>query len=261
VIAVVDDLVGRYLDAVDEALPEFVATLYVVGSLALGAWQPGRSDIDTVIFTSRVPTGEDLAGLRDVHAAMRGTPDLDGVYLAPDHGWPADGRVVPHAVGGEFYIDRPCGELTPVLWLTLARYGIPVRAAASSDLGVQVDLEALRAYNLDNLRAYWQPQATGIRRYAAGVQPTAAVDAEYASWMLLGPARLHYTLANEDVISKSDAGEYVIAHFPDYASLAERAIRWRAGEAVDFTAEDLVAAASLTDLIADDAWDRWGPEA
>jgi hypothetical protein len=253
----VDDLTAPYLDAIDRALPEFVARLYVVGSLALGAWQPGRSDVDIVIFTSRVPTESDLVALRAVHSAMPGKPYLDGVYLSPGDHWPADGRVAPFVMEGRFHTDCPCGALSPVLWLTMRRYGIPVRGPAVSDLDVQVDLDALRLYNLDNLRTYWQAQADGIRRHVADLEPAAAVDAEYATWVLLGPARLHYTLAHADIISKSDAGKYVKAHFPEYASLAERATRWRTGEPINFTARDLGAAASLTDLIADDAWNRW----
>lgn len=254
----VAELTGRYLDAVDEALPGLVEKLYVVGSAALGAWQPGRSDVDTVIFTSRVPSRSDLAALHDVHAAMPAAPHLDGVYLSPADHWPTDDRVVPFVVDGEFHADRPCGELTPVLWLSLERYGVPVRGPAASELGVPVDPDALRAYVLDNLRTYWQAQVAGIRRYVADLDPAAPVDAGYVTWVALGPARLHYTLANTDIVSKPGAGRYVIAHFPDHASLAERAIRWKSGEPETFTAEDLAAAASLVDLVADDAWHRWG---
>jgi hypothetical protein len=49
----------------------------------------------------------------------------------------------------------------------------------------------------------------------------------------------------------------VIANFPEYASLAQRSIAWRAGEPVAFTVADLTAAASLTDLVAADAHRRW----
>jgi hypothetical protein len=52
---VIEKVVGRYLDAVDRELPGLVTGLYLVGSVALGAWQPGASDVDTVILTSRVP--------------------------------------------------------------------------------------------------------------------------------------------------------------------------------------------------------------
>jgi hypothetical protein len=230
----------------------------VVGSLALGAWRADRSDLDVVIFTSRAPTADDTAVLRDLHEALRRRPYLDGVYLSPGDGFPADRRVMPFVMDGVLHTGRPCDALTPVLWLTLLRYGIAVRGPEVRELGVSVDSEALRAYNLENLRTYWQGQAAGIRRYAAGVDPSAPVDSEYAAWVVLGPPRLHYTLAHEDIVSKSAAGEYLKERFPEHASLAERAIRWRDGEAVAFTAEDLLAAASLVDLVADDAWRRFG---
>jgi aminoglycoside adenylyltransferase-like protein len=145
-----------------------------------------------------------------------------------------------------------------VLWLTLQRYGVPVRGRSATSLGVEVDLEALRTYNLSNLRTYWQGQGEAIRRFVAGLESGSEVDAEYAAWVLLGPARLHYTLAETDIVSKSGAGAYVATRFPEYAQLAQRAVRWRGGGAEIFTAGDLSAAATLIDLIADDAWRRWG---
>jgi hypothetical protein len=256
--APVDELTRAYLQAVDTSLPAFVDKLYVVGSAALGAWQPGHSDIDTVIFTARVPTKDDLVALHEIHAAMPAKPHLDGVYLSPEDDWTSDNQEVPHVVGGKFHTDRPCGELNPVLWLTLERYGVPVRGPAGASLGVPLDLPALRAYNLDNLRTYWQPQAEGIRRYVAELDPHDEMDAAYLTWIALGPARLHYTLATTDIISKLAAAEYVSEHFPDYTQLAERAVGWRTGCTDTFTAADLGAAADLTELIADDAWERWG---
>jgi len=254
----IEELTSAYLATVDESLPGFVDKLYVVGSAALGAWQPRASDIDTVILTSRVATDTDLAALGEVHAAMPAKPHLDGVYLASGGGWPDDRPVAPFVVNGEFHTDRRCGELTPVVWLTLQRYGIPVRGPAVGELGVRVDLHALRAYNLDNLRDYWQALAAQIYPHVADLDPAAEVDAGSVAWMMLGPGRLHYTLANTDITSKAGAGRYVAGLFPAYAALAERAIRWRSGEPETFTAADLRASAELTDAIVNDAWKRWG---
>jgi len=254
----IEEVTRSYLTAVDDALPGFVDKLYVVGSAALGAWQPGPSDIDTVILTSREATDDDLAALREVHAAMPSAPHLDGVYLPPGAGWPDDRPVQPFVVNGEFITGRPCGELTPVLWLTLRRYGIPVRGPAVADLDVRVDLAALRAYNLDNLRTYWQGQVEQVRPYVATTDPAAELDPLSATWLTLGPARLHYTLANEDIIAKSAAGEYIKPLFPAYGPLIDRAIRWRAGRPETFTTADLAAAADLTDEIITDAGKRWG---
>lgn len=249
-----------YLQAADQALPGYVRGLYVVGSAALGAWQPAVSDVDVVIMTSRPPTGDDLAQLARIHAAMPRSPHFDGVYLEPAVAatWPSDRRAVPFVVNGEFRTDQPCGELTPVLWLTLQRYGIPVRGPAVADLGVRVDGEQLRRYHLDNLREYWQAAVATFPAELAGVAPDAVTDGTVVPWFVLGPARLHYTLAHGDIISKAAAGEYLAELFPEYADLAHRAIRWRAGEAERFTAADVVAAGDSVNAVADDAWRRFG---
>ncbi|WBC17524.1 nucleotidyltransferase domain-containing protein [Micromonospora sp. WMMA1998] len=256
----IDELTRAYLQAVDQALPGYVRGLYVVGSAALGAWQPGVSDVDTLIMTSRPATGHDLAHLAKIHAEMPRSPHLDGVYLEPAlaKSWPSDRRVLPFVVNGELRTDKPCGELTPVLWLTLQRYGIPVRGPAAVELGVRVDPEQLRRYNLDNLREYWQSTASTFPAELADVAPDAAMDAETVAWFVLGPARLHYTLAHGDIISKAAAGDYLAQLFPEYADLGHRAVRWRLGEAERFTTTDLVAAGESVNAVVEDAWRRFG---
>jgi predicted nucleotidyltransferase len=111
----VSELVGRYLDAVDGALPGLVTALYLVGSAATGAWQPGRSDVDTIIVTSRAAGHDDLDALAEVHAGLPEAPHLDGVYLdrAAFERWPALHETVPFVVDGHLRTGEPCGELTP----------------------------------------------------------------------------------------------------------------------------------------------------
>ncbi|MDZ5442285.1 nucleotidyltransferase domain-containing protein [Micromonospora sp. 4G57] len=255
-------LTDAYLRAVDEALPGFVERLYVVGSAALGARVPDASDVDTVIVTSRVASPGDLAALAKVHEGMPARPHLDGVYLdrATFDEFPVDRRVVPFVVDGEFRIDKPCGELTPVLWLTLRRYGIRVRGVEVDELGIPVDSAALRRYNLENLRDYWRPLATGVVQAVAQLPADTPVDASGVAWCVLGPARLHYTLAHEDITSKAGAATYLAETFPDWEALAHRAVRWRAGHEESFTAADLRAVARGVDAVVDDAWKRWGDQ-
>lgn len=256
----IEELTRGYLHAVDQALPGYVRGLYVVGSAALGAWQPGASDIDTVIMTSRPATGDDLAQLTKIHAEMPRSPHFDGVYVEPAlaKSWASDRRAVPFVVNGEFRTDKPCGELTPMLWLTLQRYGMPVRGPAVDELRVRVDPEQVRRYNLDNLREYWQSAVAAFPSKLAGVAPDAVMDGWIVPWFVLGPARLHYTLAHGDIISKAAAGEYLAQLFPEYADLAHRAVRWRAGEAERFNAADVVTAGDSVNAVADDAWRRFG---
>jgi hypothetical protein len=258
-------LTMRYLSEVDAALPGFIEGLYIVGSVALGAWQAGPSDIDTIIVTSRVTEGDDLAALAEIHASLSAQPHLDGIYLDPDTfaAQPIDQRMVPFVVNGQFRTDKPCGELNPVVWMILQRYGMAVRGPAVADLGISVDSSALREFNLNNLKTYWAPSANEVRAALRGVPDDTPADAtdvacEAVVWCVLGPARLHYTLANDDFISKAGAGAYLVENFPAYGPLADRAIRWRQGEPVTFTTADGRAAADSIDAIVANALQRWG---
>jgi hypothetical protein len=253
---VIDTVTRDYLSAVDAALPGFVEGFYLVGSVALGAYQEGRSDIDAMIFTSRPASPADLDALRELHRKI----PVDGVYVEPAiaRTWPTDRPVAPFVVDGELKTGKPCGELTPVVWLILQRYGIALRGPAVADLGVRVDPAEIRRYNLENLREYWQGNVRDFRGYVATLPPGEVRDTVTVAWYVLGPARLHHTAATGDIISKSQAGPYLAALFPEYAELADRAVRHRAGEDVSFRTTDLLMAFDAVDAVAIDAWRRFG---
>ncbi|MEU8820121.1 nucleotidyltransferase domain-containing protein [Actinoplanes sp. NPDC048796] len=248
------DVAHRYLALADDRLPGFVTGLHLVGSAAIGAWQPGVSDVDAVILTSRPASTEDLAVMAAIHTEV-GEPHFDGVYLSPELAstWPDDRRVAPFAVGGALVTDRPCGELTPVVWLILRKYGVAVRGPAPD---VRVDHGNLRRYLLDNLGGYWLTQAARIAEALPAITDE-VIDPDVVTFHVLGPARLHYTLAYGDIISKSAAGDYLAKLFPAYADLAARAIRRRAGEPEVFTRADLAAAGQSVTAVVEDAQRRF----
>ncbi|MFF5078401.1 nucleotidyltransferase domain-containing protein [Actinoplanes sp. NPDC000266] len=251
---IAEDVAHRYLALADDRLPGFVTGLHLVGSAAIGAWQPGVSDVDTVILTSRPASLDDLATLAEIHTEM-GRPFFDGVYLSPElaPAWPDDQRPVPFAVSGTLAADRPCGELTPVVWLILKKYGIAVRGPAPD---VRVDHDNLRRYLLGNLGGFWHHQAAQIAEALPAITDE-VLDPEIVTFHVLGPARLHYTLAYGDIISKSAAGDYLAKLFPSFGDVAAKAVRWRAGEPEQFTRADLEAAGLSVSAIIEDARRRF----
>jgi hypothetical protein len=258
--ASVQQLVDRYLVAMDAALPGLVQMLYLTGSVALGDYRPPHSDVDFLAVTGRTLRDRELDIVAAIHAELPHRPHLDGVYLdrAALAREPDDEPVQPHVLQGVFHADQHCGELNPVLWLTLARYGITVRGPRTASLGLRTDRARLTRWNLDNLTAYWVPLAERMQNRMATRPGDGPVDSGIVCWTVLGPARLHYTLSTGDVTSKSRAGRYVAEHFPDWADLADRSVSYRHGRDVTFTASDAVAAAALTMAVVRDAWTRWG---
>ncbi len=70
--------------------------------------------------------------------------------------------------------------------------------------------------------------------------------AEAVVWGLLGPGRLHCTIATGAIISKTAAAAYTAARFPRWAELLTRARRWRSGAGdTRFTMADGLAACDL----------------
>ena len=241
----VSALVADRLSAVDAALPGFVTALWVTGSAASGDWRPGRSDVDFVAATARLPDLADLEALAALHAGG-GETHYDGLYVA-DSALPAPPsaeETAAHVVNGEF-ASGPCGYCTPATWLELRQDGVAVRGPAPSSLVPAPDPAALRVWTMRNLRGYWATEAAHAERVTTGQPARTPIGGEPVVWLTLGAARLHATLATGRILSKTATGAYVAEHFPAYQDLAGRCVSWRAGADEDFTFADGAAAAAL----------------
>jgi hypothetical protein len=71
---------------------------------------------------------------------------------------------------------------------------------------------------------------------------------------MVGPGRLHYTIATGGLLAKTAAAEYTARHFPGFDELLARAKAWRLGDdSVTFTTADGLATCDLVEAVADAA--------
>jgi Domain of unknown function (DUF4111)/Nucleotidyltransferase domain len=244
----------EHLLLLDEHVPGLVTALLIAGSIALGDYRPGVSDIDFVAVMESEPTPNQLVALPKVHEHLPAAPSYDGIYLTRKQlaTTPATGDTAPQILAGEFRAAKPGGQLHPVTWLELAS-AIPVHGERPV---VPLDEDELRRWLCDNLTGYWAGCAASARRMLTGQTREAPVPSQLITWCVLGPGRLHYTLATGKVTSKTAAGKYTAEHFPAWRDLCERAVRARAGTEIQFTAADGMAAADLVDAVVTDAINR-----
>jgi Domain of unknown function (DUF4111)/Nucleotidyltransferase domain len=258
--------VDRYLGVADRLLADRITGFYLVGSVALDAYRPGRSDIDfvAVLDGDGDLSAADLRRLRLVHvasgvrtgpAALRrghlGLPGTcNGVFVrAADVPRPVT-TIVPLAshVGARL---RAAGgfDVNPVQWTTLARHGVAVRGPEPGALGLDPAPERLRQWNLDNLAAYWVPWAQATRR-RPGLRWRASPGWSTA-WGVLGAPRLHRTIATGDVISKEAAGEWAKATLdPRHHAIVDEGLAWWRGQPADPAFADVATRARATaDLV------------
>jgi ribosomal protein S18 acetylase RimI-like enzyme len=239
--------VRRYLRWADAALPGRVVGCYVVGSIALGAYRPERSDVDLVVVVDGDLSTADLRRVRALQwrsgaatapaALRRGDLSLPGTVnatwvRAADLARPVTAIVpVCHHTGPQFHVGQGF-DVNPVQWKTLADHGVAVRGADVATLALDPEPAALEAWNRANLEGYWRRWAEALDR--AG--PSARYwrrERWVTAWGILGAPRLHVTITTGEVVSKEAAGEHALATFDErwHPVVREGLAYWR-GEPV-----------------------------
>ena len=259
-----DRAVRRYLRLADRLLPGRIVGLYLVGSVALGAFRPAQSDIDFVAAVEGDLDAAEVRRLRLLHAATAlrsAVPSIargnvmasgvcNGVYVrSTDLSRPVS-TIVPLAshVGREFHVGTGF-DVNPVQWATLAQRGVAIRGAEPAMLGLDPETDRLRQWNLDNLADYWVPWARRVRQ-RPGVRFRAS-PRWWTAWGVLGPTRLHHTIATGEVISKEEAGEHARRAFDArWHPLIDEALAHRLGRPADPAFRDLRARAEATGAFA-----------
>ncbi|MEV8379114.1 aminoglycoside adenylyltransferase domain-containing protein [Kribbella sp. NPDC056861] len=229
-------LAAQYLELVDEALPGQVTGLYLTGSVPLGDFRPGHSDIDGVVVTASPLL--DASAVRAVHEQLPTAPAFDVTYLtAADLAAPPDAaKAVVFTLDGVFKEAPLGGPVSPVLWSELARQSLAIRT--TPDLVVHDDQEALEAFTRHNLQTYWTAQLDQLETATATQPDDAPVPDWVLPWVVLGVPRLHALLATGNIISKTRAGEHALIAFPEWAPLLNRCLDHRAGKPETFTTAD-----------------------
>ncbi|HEX6506934.1 MAG TPA: nucleotidyltransferase domain-containing protein [Chloroflexota bacterium] len=227
----ITSLTARYLQLADEALPGRIEGLYIVGSVALGDYQAGRSDIDFVTVLRSELSSEELAAVERVHRLLGipiPKPWFDGIYVT----WedltrnPQEITVAPHTHEGRFERSRGF-EANPSVWITLGHHSHAIRGPAPP--AVWHDVDVVRSWNVGNLNSYWRGLVKRGRQFIPHIGDHIVEQA--VVWCVPGVSRMHYTIATGDTISKADACRYALAMFPErWHTLIGEAQALQAGE-------------------------------
>lgn len=237
--------VSSYLRAADRILPGGIIACAVTGSIALGAYRPGRSDIDLVaVISDQWHSRPDLIrrlrllhlsqlprlGLRAVRG--RGVSACCNTVFLPESevGRPVT-QISPIASHtGEIFHPRGAFDVNPVIWKELTDGGITVRGRPLADWGLDPEPAELAPWIRANLRGYWapiaeqlraRPQRTARARLRRFLTSPRGLSAGTIEWCLLGPARMHHTLITGDIIGKEEAGRRALDAFPRHSPITE----------------------------------------
>ncbi len=224
----VQAMLHEHIVQVHDSLPGLLAGLYVHGSVALGAYQPGLSDIDFIAITSRTCAEHDIAALRAIHQALATShpyAPLEGSYLQWQDLGQRAGLVPPRPYVHDGVLN-PGGhhDINAVTWWILKNRGVTLLGPPANQLNIQVDWEGLVAAMHRNMNIYWASFTSNPRRM------TWLLGDYGVQWAVLGVLRQFYTFREQSITSKVGAGVYGLAHTPRrWHRLIQEAIDIREG--------------------------------
>ncbi|MFW6070318.1 MAG: aminoglycoside adenylyltransferase domain-containing protein [bacterium] len=226
----INDVLHRLLQGVRPILESQFVGMYLYGSLALGDFQPGRSDVDFVVVTEGPPGQETVARLESLHEELGRRREkwwhkLEGAYVPRSVLRRHDERhpPVPTLNEGRFYLS-PLGADWIIQRHVLREAGVVLAGPPPRTLIDPVPPQMIPDAVRDVLQQWWEPmldEPDRLRR--PGYQPFA----------VLSMCRALYTLRTGQLASKSRAAAWAVDVLPEeWHDLIARAQRWRDGEPI-----------------------------
>ncbi len=220
--AVLDEL----LSGAQMALGERFVGMYLFGSLASGAFDPQRSDMDVLVVPDAALSDEEFAALAGMHARFADSDspwatEIEVSYISRDalRRYDPARRLYPR-------IDRGSGCLSVMAhdidWIiqryVLREHGIAVTGPALSELIDPVQPDDLRRAEVHLMRIWWGPMDE---------DPAKLQRRGYQTYCVLTMCRVLYMLEHGTVVSKPVAARWAREMLGErWSPLIERALAW-----------------------------------
>lgn len=231
----VEIVLNEYFKVFNTNLPNLMESFYVIGSLVLNDYHPGRSDVDFVSVIKRGMASEELNILKGIHKKISSKYHktvLEGSYVTPQQIDKLD-----NDIGPVVYFDRKkvryddkSGNVGIITWLMLKNYAITLIGKQPEHYIPNIDVSDLVSYVQLNANTYWVEwtEKAGNNLSITGIS---ALFEQKVEWGVLGISRLYYTMHEKDIVSKYEAGVYTRDKVPkSFKRIIKEALRIRKGE-------------------------------
>lgn len=155
----VQPLIDAYLDAI-EPLRSHLYGIYIFGSIALGAFEELKSDIDIMVVTRDKWTSQELTQLQTLHTHLQRTYQagklLEVHYIPLYNLGKCDSEMLPYPTfnSGKFF---PAGyyDINHITWWIVKNKSICLFGPEGSTLPFEVTWQDILAAVRDHLDNYW----------------------------------------------------------------------------------------------------------
>jgi len=213
-----DKILASLIPELLQAQKDLIEGVYLTGSIPLGDFHPGKSDIDFIVLLKEIPGRATLFKYKHIHHRIKQKfrkPHLNGYYLTVEQIMSPEktGGGLPSFFEGKWYFNRPF-ELNMVTLFELGNTSLTIYGREASALPINISIDKVIVQLHQNINTYW---AGWVKEHSAigraGLLLT--LFPRLTEWGILGVARQLYTLETGKIASKIDAGYYALDRLPD----------------------------------------------
>lgn len=202
----INAVLSEVLSGARDILGDHFVGMYLDGSLAIGSFEPDKSDLDFVVVTNADVSADTFAALKTMHdrtasGASKWARELEGSYIS-QHALRHDRRPAAHP-----YIDRGSGLAMvhhdtgywPIHRHVLREYGVVLAGPQPRTLIDPVSPEELRDAVRGILREWWKPMMIDGPLLRNGL---------YRCYAVLTMSRMLYTICHGAIVTKLIAARW-----------------------------------------------------
>lgn len=228
------EIIEEHIKMIESSLPNFLESYYIYGSVSLGAFNYGLSDIDFIAVVKRKITDVDINILKEIHKKINkkfSKTDLMGLYVMKNdfQAQYENKKTCPCFIDG-VYKGLSKFDKDSIDSYQLKMYGITIKGESIDNLDYIVNWNTLIFNMRNNLNSYWLNWMNSCRKFPSIRYVSLFVSLKMIEWGVLGVSRLYYTFKEKDITSKIGAGEYVLRKVPEkWHKIIKESMRLRKG--------------------------------
>ncbi len=194
------NLLQLYLPQLNTNLPKsLIEGVYLYGSIALGAFDEKKSDIDFIVLLKREMNEKEIEIIKDIHFQLSKEElgsRMDGMYIQTKDLGKTNNLLQPYPYCSEGLVEVGHWDINHVTWWVLKEHGIVLQGTAIQELNIPTEWEDVLETLKYNINHYWYEKAKEIPDSV----PDEVVEAVTATI-----CRILYSLEYQQIISKKEA--------------------------------------------------------
>lgn len=205
-------LLNEYVRKLKTELGNIFYGLYLYNSIALGAFDSKKSDIDFVVILKKDFSMQDVKRLEFIHKGLLKkypyAKKMEGMYIPFESIGKSNEEIKPYffIANSKLHLQGPgYYDINYITWWTLKYNGIAFDSPGIKTLHIDVTWENLLETLEYNLNVYWKSKLQKNFIFL--------IDS-YIEFSIMTLCRILYTLKNKTIISKSDSIQFAIKILP-----------------------------------------------